>query len=304
MGTERRSWLDQWLGRHEPGRSEEGARETSPLSPPPNLHELDGVITNERDGTFLRLISEGEFLAGQHEAGFLGKRDERFPVSLPVYYLALHPVNNAQYAGFLSERNPSKEDLKKWIRINEHSDEVEIIEQLHAFVLRIGNVYVPCSGKEDHPVVQVSWYGAEAYCEWAGLRLPSELEWEKGARGVDGRVYPWGNDWEEGRRCRWNKNRGQVTTCGVWSYPKGRSPWGLYQMAGNVWEWCADSYDHKCYERYRRGDLRPPAGGDDRVVRGGSWYHGSSDRFQCAYRYYGLYRYSVDCGFRCAKSLA
>jgi serine/threonine-protein kinase len=177
--------------------------------------------------------------------------------------MALHPVTNAQYKRYRPE----------WKR------------------------------DDDHPVVEVNWDEAQAYAQWAGLRLPGELEWEKGARGTDGREYPWGNQWDEGK-CRNDKNKGSGQTCRVWSYPQGQSAWGMYQMAGNVWEWCEDWYESGAYTRYKAGNLTPPKTGDYRVLRGGSWGFFDSVDFRCADRFH--FRpdlRSLSDGFRCARTL-
>jgi len=256
-----------------------GTRPQNTLAFPTGAHHI--VVENEKDGSLLLLVPGGTFLAGV----------EKFEVELAPFYLAMHPVTNAQYARFLSAVKPTESDLEKWILLD--SD---------CFLRYSGGAYEAYGGKEGHPVVQVSWYGAEAYCDWAGLRLPSELEWEKGARGTDGREYPWGNDSEEGRRCRNNKNRGNDSTCGVWGYPEGCSPWGHYQMSGNVWEWCADCYESGAYGRYKRGNLTPPSGSGSayRVVRGGSWRHDHTGYFRCGYRNY--YDPSRRCDFRGFRS--
>ena len=129
-----------------------------------------------------------------------------FPVRLSAYYLALHPVTNRQYKRYKLEW--------KW--------------------------------EDDRPAVEVSWEDAAAYCQWAELRLPTELEWEKGSRYLDARDHPWGNKLD-GKKCR--NNLGTADICEVWQYAEGASEWGHYQMAGNVWEWCGASYDPDAFLR-------------------------------------------------------
>lgn len=241
-------------------------------------------LQNDKDDTELAFIPESDFLAGQ----------DNFKVHLPPYYLALACVTNAQFARFLTECRPNTHKLTGWVKLGHGS----------AAIRKTGDTYEPDSGKANLPVVWVTWQGAVAYCKWAGLRLPGELEWEKGARGVDGRLYPWGNEWEQGRPLPTTDERKPEQITSVWAYPTSRSPYGLYQMIGNVYEWCADSYEQDAYERYSRGDLRPPPEAEHKVLRGGPWCFGTPAHVRTEYREGTVWRAgTLLCGFRCARSL-
>jgi formylglycine-generating enzyme required for sulfatase activity len=228
------------------------------------------------------LIAGGTFVMGSDSRKDQNARRVERPQHtfyLPDYYLAKTPVTNAQYAAFVqaTQRPPPSH----W-----ENDR-------------------PPKGKENHPVVRVSWYDAVAYCDWLSrltgkpYRLPSEAEWEKAARGDEANLYPWGDRWDA-KRCNSKESEIEDTTP-VGAYPQGSSPYGLLDMAGNVWEWTSSLYRNY---PYRDDDGREDLDSTEaRVLRGGSWLN-FYDSARSAYRrsYTPAYHSRIH-GFRCCVPL-
>ena len=201
-------------------------------------------------------------------------------VTLDGYWMGKAPVTNAQYAAFVAATGHRAPSHWKDGRIPE--------------------------GKADHPVVYVDWEDAAAFCAWVSglgqgeVRLPSEAEWEKAARGRDGRIYPWGDQAPTKERCNFDDNVRDTTAVGRYS-PQGDSPYGCVDMAGNVYEWCADWWEEAYYRHASDRNPTGPESGKYRVVRGGCWGNDDNGYLRSACR--GTFNLSQAwLGFRCVRS--
>jgi formylglycine-generating enzyme len=240
------------------------------------------------DGQGLVLVPGGSFMMGSED----GEDDERpvHQVTLTGFWIGKCEVTNDQYAAFLNEVQPT--NVLDWLGIGEPACGIEYVAGTYRSKSQLGS----------HPVVEVNWHGAQAYCEHYGYVLPTEAQWEYAAAGPDARTYPWGNVWAPEKCCN-GVNRGPFgSTFPVGSFPAGASWCGALDMAGNVQEWCADWYSETYYEVSPKLDPRGPANGGLKVCRGGSWYDYSSKYLRGAYRDEHVTGNHISTlGFRCAQ---
>ncbi len=259
-------------------------------------------LKNEVDGAELVLVPRGMFLMGSEDSDAKLNEAPQHMVFMDSFWVYKHEVTNAQFAAFLSAEGNEMEGDVTWLDV----DGVDV--HIH----QSEEQWVPDASYEEHPVVHVSWFGAAAYCQWAGGHLPTEAEWEKAARGADGRTYPWGYDAITGAKANYcdkncpkdradmNQDDGYSLTAPVGSFPDGASHYGALDLAGNVWEWVADWYDGDYYSQPGNTDNpQGPPDGDYKIMRGGSWDR-EENLLRSSYRGVGSPDGSYfNTGFRC-----
>ncbi len=283
---------------------------TSGSEPPANAR-LGDTWTSPVDGMVMAYIPAGEFQMGSET----GDDDEKpiHTVSLDAFWMDLTEVTNAmfeQFANASGYQTTAEKEGSAWVfdlQSKEWKDtsgadwrhpqgpesSIRFIERSSSGAGELGD--------------------AAAYCEWAGRRLPTEAEWEKAARGTDGRTYPWGEDAPNGElanfadrslEVNWadkNVDDGYQFTAPVGSYPKGVSPYGIFDLAGNVWEWVADWYSETYYQSAPRNNPAGPASGEYRVLRGGSWSDEARNLRAANRSRYNPGNRLNNIGFRCAR---
>jgi len=254
-------------------------REPTATPPPTAAPAADASEITDATGVPMRLVPAGEFTMGSDSY------DDEKPVHqvyLDAFYMDVYEVTNAAYKTCVDAgRCTPPHGTSSYTRSS----------------------YYGNSQFDNYPVINVDWNQANAYCEWRGAQLPTEAQWEKAARGTDGRIYPWG---DTPPTCSLaNFSAGKYCVGDTWkagSSESGKSPYGIYDLAGNVWEWVADWYDSSYYSISPSNNPQGPASGEYRAVRGGSWLN-NGNNLRSADRNRNVPSDSNNyLGFRCALS--
>ncbi len=221
----------------------------SSASEVPTAHGF--LAVNPKDGAEMVYVPAGEFIMGS-DHGWVDVRPQR-KVYLDGYWMYKHEVTVAQYRKFCSETGRWMPEPPSW------------------------------GWKEDHPIVNVSWHDAKAYADWAGVQLPTEAQWEKAARGTDGRGYPWGSKYDPSKALCFDDDF-IWCTLPVGLFPESASPYDCRDMTGSVSQWCADWYEEDYYVRAPYRNPTGPQTGSWHSVRGAPWGISHPDGFRCACR--------------------
>jgi formylglycine-generating enzyme required for sulfatase activity len=235
-------------------------------------------------------VPAGEFTMGAADTDTQATPDEKpqHKVTLDAFLIGKYEITNAQYNAFVRATGH---------RLPENCCDPK-------YQLWKGAELLP--GVEELPAINVSWDDAVAFCKWAGARLPTEAEWEKAARGTDGRLYPWGNEAPSGNRANYSFDPvsmwdGPASLAKKDQYEYGRSPYGIFEMAGNLWEWVQDWYDENYYKTSPSKNPKGPEKGEARVIRGASWRN-TADMLRSSNRNkHKPEERRVYIGIRCAK---
>ena len=295
------------------------ASQTVELAPQQPQTPPSTIVGN--DGAAMVLVPAGEFIMGSDadEIARLEIKQElvedempRHRVYLDPFYIDQYEVTNAHFQQFVHATGyRTQAEREGWGWADTGVEWGQVKGAHWRAPLGPGS---SIAALEQHPVIQVSQEDAQAYCAWAGKRLPTEAEWEKAARGTDGRMYPWGEQFEGTRlnfcdaQCprRWHDptaHDGYRYTAPVGHYAGDQSPYGAYDMAGNVREWVADWYDETYYKHSPPRNPLGPAAGEQAVLRGGGWVNTARNvRVPFRSRLEPAQRYGY-VGFRCAKTL-
>ncbi|MBA3752918.1 MAG: SUMF1/EgtB/PvdO family nonheme iron enzyme [Nitrospira sp.] len=275
-------------------------------------HQPFALWTSGLDG--MVLVPAGEFTMGTAaDSGSLGDEHPLRLVYVSAFWIDRYEVTNVAYQQFVQATGyQAPANAAAASTLWEHN--------------------APLPGIEQHPVVNVSWLDAVAFCRWAGKRLPTEAEWEKGARGTDGRTYPWGKEWdfEKGNSASyWAKRtiqftdsteweafwvkglgaaiskerglKGEILTLPVGSFPAGASPYGALDMAGNAAEWVQDWYNPNYYRTAPASDPPGPERGAIKAMRGGSWLKPAISLRTTDRDWGTMDSHPSGTGFRCAR---
>jgi len=256
-------------------------------------------LINEIDHAEVVLIPAGHFLMGRETGDEIYSErysENRGGDCLSEMYKNETPLRRVYLDAYLIYRFPVTVAMyKEFCRVTRRTMPPQPVPTCHGAgeSRREGN-------PADYPVVKVSWEDAAAYCRWAEVALPTEAEWEKAARGMDGRIYPWGNDWYPhpaylNEKCVFNSS----SLWSVYSHPAGESPYGVYDMMGNANEWCADWYAEDYYQNAPERNPLGPETGTERVLRGGDRLSDEKTSYRCAWRSSCCREVGRETGFRC-----